>query len=85
MFSILDAAKAAAPATQPAAAVPKGRDMGAMGDMMGAAKGGFTGGTAKDKQMNSVMNFFTTSMNDMFSGMAPKHANGQPVTDDKKM
>ena len=75
MFSVLETAKAAAaPApAQPAAAAEKsgGDGMGALGGMM-SGKGGFTGGTAKDKQMNSLMNFFTTSMNEMFGSMAPK-------------
>ena len=47
--------------------------MGALGGMM-SGKGGFTGGTAKDKQMNSIMNWFTNEMNSVFGGMAPKKA-----------
>jgi hypothetical protein len=39
-----------------------------------SGKGGFTGGTKKDQQMNSLMNFFTNSMNDMFGSMAPNKA-----------
>jgi hypothetical protein len=51
-----------------------------MGSMLGgAAKGGFTGGTEKDKQMNSLMMFFTNSMNEMFGSMAPKPAATQPA------
>ena len=46
--------------------------MGGMASMLGGGKAGFTGGTKKDKQMNSIMNFFTNTMNEMFGGMAPK-------------
>ena len=82
MFSILEAAKAAAPAT-PAAAGGDGA-MGGMGSMLGgAAKGGFTGGTEKDKQMNSLMMFFTNSMNEMFGSMAPKPAATQQAAQKK--
>ena len=84
MFSLLDAAAAAAPPAQPAAAAPAAHaaksgggggmgGMGALGGMM-SGKGGFTGGTAKDKQMNSIMNWFTNEMNSVFGGMAPKKA-----------
>jgi len=84
MFSLLDAAAAAQPAAPAPAAAPEkpadakagkgaGMGMGGMGAMLGgAAKGGFTGGTKKDKDMNSLMNFFTNSMNSMFGSMAPK-------------
>ena len=74
MFSVLETAKAAAaPAPAQPAAAAKGSDdgMGALGGMM-SGKGGFTGGTKKYKQMNSLMNFFTTTMNSMFGSMAPK-------------
>ena len=84
MFSLLDAAAAATPPAQPAAASPAAPaaksgggggmgGMGALGGMM-SGKGGFTGGTAKDKQMNSIMNWFTNEMNSVFGGMAPKKA-----------
>lgn len=86
MFSILETAKATAPAAQPAAAGAEsgGAGMGGMGAMLGgASKGGFTGGTAKDKQMNSLMNWFTDSMNSMFGGMAPKASNGTTLATKK--
>lgn len=85
MFSVLEAAAAAQPAAPaPVAGAEKpadakagsgagaGSGMGGMASMLGGGKAGFTGGTKKDKQMNSIMNFFTNTMNEMFGGMAPK-------------
>ena len=84
MFSVLEAAAATQPAAPAPVAAPEkpadakagaggGMGMGGMGAMLGgAAKGGFTGGTKKDQQMNSLMNFFTNTMNSMFGSMAPK-------------